>query len=90
MGEIIDLVSAGEAEQLHASTGAVESGHDMIVQGLTDNTTVITERQWSAIHNLMDEARMLFHSFVDSVQSQSTSVPKTPAAINHLCQLQLL
>ncbi len=74
MGEIEDLVSAGEAEQPQASTGTVECGHDMIVQGLTDTTAVITGREWSAVHSLTDEARMLFLNFVDSVRSQATPV----------------
>ncbi len=79
MGEIIDLMSAGEADQPHASTGAVESGHDMIVQGHAGNTAVITGRQWSA-HNLTDEARMLFHNFVDCMQSQPTIVEQSPTS----------
>ncbi len=74
MGEIEDLVSAGEADKPQASTGTVECGHDMIVQGLTDTTAVITGREWSAIHSLTDEARMLLHNFVDSIQSQATPV----------------
>ncbi len=82
MGEIVDLESAGEADQPQASTGAVESGFDMIVQALTDTTAVITEKEWSVVRNLIDEARMLFHNFVDSVQSKTTSeqtvVPSLP------------
>ncbi len=73
-GEIEDLVSAGEADQPQASTGTVECGHDTIVQGLTDTTAVITGREWSAVHSLTDEARMLLHNFVDSIQSQATPV----------------
>ncbi len=69
------LISAGEAEQHHPSTKVVTSGQDMIVQGH------ITGRQWSAVHSLTDEARMLFHSFVDSMQSQSTPVPIAPASV---------
>ena len=72
MGDIVDLVTNGEAEQHHPSTAAVESGHDMIVQGHT--TAIITEKEWSAVHNLKDEACMLFHSFVDGRQSQTTPV----------------
>ena len=47
MGEIIDLKSAGEAEQPQASTGAVESGYSMIVQNLSNTTAVITQAEWS-------------------------------------------
>ncbi len=97
MGEIIDLMSAGEADQPHASTGAVESGHDMIVQGHEGNTAVITGRQWSAAHNLTDEARMLFHNFVDCMQSKPTIVersttsgsqPKNTVAVNSATKVQ--
>ncbi len=74
MGEIIDLMSAGEVDQPHASTGAVESGHDMTVQGHAGNTS------WSAAHNLTDEARMLFHNFVDCMQSKPTIVERNPTS----------
>ena len=71
MGEITDLKSAGEAEQAQPSTGAVESGHSMIVKSLSNNTTVITQAEWSRVASLTDEARMLFHNFVDSVEARN-------------------
>ena len=73
MGEITDLKSAGEAEQPHASTGAVESGHSVIVRSLSSTTAVVTQAEWSSVENLTDEARMLFHNFVDSVEAKNTT-----------------
>ena len=73
MGEIIDLKSAGEADQPHASTGAVESGHSVIVRSLSSTTAVVTQAEWSSVENLTHEARMLFHNFVDSVEAKNTT-----------------
>ena len=75
MGEIADLISAGEAEQLQPSTGAVESGHSMIVRDLSNTTAVVTQAEWSTVESLTDEARMLFHNFVDSVEARSVLLP---------------
>ena len=73
MGEITDLKSAGEAEQPHPSTAAVESGHSVIVRNLSSTTAVVTQAEWSSVENITDEARMLFHNFVDSVEAKSTT-----------------
>ena len=73
MGEITDLKSAGEAEQPHPSTGAVESGHSVIVRSLSSTTAVVTQAEWSSVENLTHEARMLFHNFVDSVEAEKTT-----------------
>ena len=71
MGEIADLKSAGEAQQLHPSTGAVETGHSVIVRNVTSTTAIVTQAEWSSVENLTDEARMLFHNFVDSVEARN-------------------
>ena len=73
MGEITDLKSAGEAEHPHPSTGAVESGHSVIVRSLSSTTAVVTQAEWSSVENFTDEARMLFHNFVDSVEAKNTT-----------------
>ena len=60
MGEIADLMSAGEADRIHASTGAVESGSDMIVKSVSSSTAVVTKAEWCAAKSRTDEACMLF------------------------------
>ena len=80
MGENIDLETAGEAEKPQASTGTVESGHDMIVQSLTDTTAVITEKKWSVVQSLSDEASMLFHNILDTMGSSKTVPVQESAA----------
>ena len=82
MGEIADLISADEAEQSQPSTGAVESGHSMIVRGLSNTTAVVTQADWSTVESLTDEARMLFHNFVDSVETRSVPLPSPDTNIS--------
>ena len=60
MGEIEDLMSAGEADRVHASTGAVELGSDIIVKSVSNCTAVVTKAEWCAAKSCTDEARMLF------------------------------
>ena len=45
MGEIVDLMSAGEADQIHPSTQAVELGSDMIVKTVSSGTAVVTKAE---------------------------------------------
>ena len=78
MGEIIDLFSAGEAHWVHPSTGAVESKPNMIMKTVSSSTAVVTEAEWCAIDSHADEARMLFHNFLDSVEEKND--PPTIAA----------
>ena len=82
MGEIDDLISADEAEQSQPSTGAVESGHSMIVRGLSSTTAVVTQADWSTVDSHTDEARMLFHNFVDSVETRSVPLPSPDTNIS--------
>ena len=82
MGEIADLISADEAEQSQPSTGAVESGHSMIVRGLSSTTAVVTQADWSTVESHTDEARMLFHNFVDSVETRSVPLPSPDTNIS--------
>ena len=77
MKEIIDLLSAGEAERVYPSTGAVEVKPDMIVKTVSSSTAVVTEAEWCAADSHTDEAHMLLYNFVDSLQdiNNPTSTP---------------
>ena len=83
MGEIIDLLSAGEAHRVHPSTGAVEVKPDMIVKTVSSSTAVVTEAEWCAVKSHADEARMLLHNFADSLgeTSDPTSTPARAAEV---------
>ena len=74
MGEIADLKSAGEAEHVHPSTGAVESGH-VVVRNVSNTTAVLTQSEWSAVKNLHEEACVLFHSLVSTIESKINATP---------------
>ena len=67
MGEIIDLLSSGEANRVHPSTGAVESKPNMIVKTVSSTTAVVTEAEWCIVDSHTDEARMLLYNFADSL-----------------------
>ena len=83
MGEITDLVSASEADQAHPSTGAVESGHNVVVRNVSNTTAVVTQAEWSSVENLSDEARILFHNFVDSIEARDIPKPPPELSIPH-------
>ena len=83
MGEITDLISASEADQAHPSTGAVESGHNMVVRNVSNTTAVVTQTEWSSVENLSDEARILFHNFVDSIEARDIPKPPPELSIPH-------
>ncbi len=70
--EIIDLLSAGEEEQIHGSTGSVECSN-MLVQGSSDPTTAERKANWTIVQNLTEEASVLFHSLKSSFVTKSTS-----------------
>ena len=86
MGEIVDLMSAGEADRVHASTGAVESGSDMIVKSVSSSTAVVTKAEWCAAKSLTDEAHMLFLQLEQNMETEDnlptttiTTTTSTPA-----------
>ena len=83
MGEITDLISASEADQHHPSTGAVESGHNMVVRNESITTAVVSQAEWSSVENLSDEARILFHNFVDSIEARDIPKPPPELSIPH-------
>ncbi len=78
--EIIDLLSAGEEEQIHGSTGTVECSN-MLVQGSSDPTTAERKANWTIVWNLTEEASVLFHSLKSSLKTKSTSESST--SISH-------
>ena len=81
VGEIADLMSAGEADRVHASTGAVESGSNMIVKCVSSSTAVVTKAEWCAAKSHTDEARMLFLQLEQSMETEDASpTTSTPAA----------
>ena len=79
IGEIINLISAGEAELIQPSTNVVECGHDVIVTSSSTSAAAITETDWHPVKNIIDEACMLFHNFSDSLETQKNvkSMPGT-------------
>ena len=67
MGKIDNLVSAGEADQLHPSTGAVES-EEVVIRKSAITTAVGGESEWCQLEDLLDEICMLFHHFKDAIK----------------------
>ncbi len=63
--EIINLKLAGEEDKIHGSTGTVKCCSNVIVR---DDT------EWSAVHNFIDEACVLFHSLKNSLHSRSITL----------------
>ena len=77
-GEIVDLTSAGEADLVQPSTGAVESGSGMIVQSVSSSTPVVTEGEWHAVKSLEEEAGMLLHNLAGEMATKNAPTT-TPA-----------
>ena len=71
-GKITDLRSAGEADRPQPSTGAVESGGNIVVRSLSASTAVITEdSEWFHLKNQPDEAMSLFHFIVEDYENKT-------------------
>ena len=79
IGEIIDLLSAGEANLVHSSTGAVESKRNMIVRTLSSTTALVADAEWCAVNNHSDEACMLFQMLCQSLETKHVPSTSTPA-----------
>ena len=60
-GEIENISSSIAGEQ--PSTGAVESGHSVVIRNLSSTTALITPSEWLVIKSLEEEARMLLQYF---------------------------
>ena len=70
-GEIADISSAAEPEQ--PSTGAVESGGNVVVR---NSTAVITPSEWSVLKDLTEEAHMLLQFIYSrNLELNQTHVP---------------
>ena len=67
-GEIVDLMSAGEADLVQPSTGAVESEPSVIVK-LVSRTTVYP--MWHAVKSLEEEAGMLLHNLAGEMTTKN-------------------
>ena len=76
-GEIVDLMSAGEADQVQPSTGVVESGSGMIIRSVSSCTAVVTEAEWHAVKSLEEEAGMLLHNLAGEMATKNvpTTIP---------------
>ena len=79
IGEIIDLLSAGEAKLAHSSTGAVESKRDMIVRTLSVTTALVADAEWCAVNCHTDEACLLFQMLQQSLETKHVPSTSTPA-----------
>ena len=79
VGEIIDLLSAGEAKLVHSSTRAVESKRNMIVRTLSITTALVADAEWCAVNSDSDEACMLFRMLRQSYETKHVPYTSTPA-----------
>ena len=79
IGEIIDLLSAGEAKLVHSSTGAVESKRDMIVRTQSITTALVADAEWCAVNSHAEEACMLFQMLQQSLKTKHVPSTSTPA-----------
>ena len=77
-GEIVDLMSAGEADLVQPSTGAVESGSGMIIKSVSSSTAIVTEAEWHAVKSPEEEAGMLLHNLAGEMATKN--VPTTTPA----------
>ena len=84
--QIADLISAGEADKIHRSTGAVESGSNMIVKKISSSTTLVTKAEWYEANSHTDEARLLLQQLLQIMKTENdestatTTSTSTPAA----------
>ena len=85
-GEIIDLKSAGEAELPCPSTGVIDARHSVIVRQLSSTAAVVTESEWSALQSIPDEARMLFHNLVDSLDARPMASASASKPFKHITE----
>ena len=77
IGEIVDLMSDGEADRVHASTGALQSGSNMIMKSVSSSTAVVTKAEWCAAKSRTDVARMLFLQLEKSMKTEDASPTTT-------------
>ena len=84
--KIVDLMSAGEADQIQPSTGAVESDSGMIVQSISSSSAVVSDARWSAVKSLKQEAALLFNNLAAEMETQNipTATPVKATAVKTL------
>ena len=70
-GEIADISSTAEPEQ--PSTGAVESGGNVVVRNISNTTAVMAQSEWSVLKDLTEEARMLLQFIYNRNMEQNQS-----------------
>ncbi len=69
-GEINDIRSSGEEQEEQPSTGAVETGHSVVIRNISRNAALVTPTEWVALNNLTDEARMFIQFFYSHTQKK--------------------
>ena len=70
-GEIADISSAAEPEQ--PSTGAVESGGNVVMRNISNTTALMMPSEWSVMKDLTEEARMLLQFIYNRNMKQNQS-----------------
>ena len=70
-GEIADISSTAEPEQ--PSTGAVESGGNVVMRSISNTTALMTPSEWSVVKDLTEEARMLLQLIYNRNMEQNQS-----------------
>ena len=84
IGLILDLISAGEADTIHPSTGAEESGSNMVVKNITSSTAVVTKAEWYKANSHTDEARLLLQQLLQIMKTEddepTATTTSTPAS----------
>ena len=74
----MDLMSAGEADLVQPSTGAVEARPGMVVQSVSSSTAVVTEAEWHAVKSLEKEAGMLFSNLAGEMVTVNVPTDTAP------------
>ena len=72
------LMSAGEADLVQPSTGAVEARPGMVIQSVSSSTAVVTEAEWHAVKSLEEEAGMLFHNLAGEMATANVPTDTAP------------
>ena len=67
-GEIDDISSSGEG--VHPSTGAVESGHGVLIRNISNTTAMVAPTEWSASKDLVSEARLFLQYIFNHISEK--------------------
>ena len=74
-GEIDDISSSGEGVQ--PSTGAVESGHSVLIRNISSTTAMVAPTKWSASKDLMSEAHLFLQYIFNHISEKRLLQNKT-------------